>query len=343
MKKTILTTTFLVGTLFLNGQSIITFENHALKVDEDNPMSYCEYLEPGPAGEKVNWDFSQLKFKTSFTGYLANPDATETGKRFSGKAYKTMNTELAEFDSRFYFNVSQEKIEQIGYSSADGRSQIYYSKPFVKMKCPFAFGNIYSGTFEGGFTYSGVKTGDITGNYAVEADAYGTLVLPGNSVYENTLRVRTEKSYTTQFKNSLQDVTITTYRWYNQSHRYPLLVLTEYSTKSGEVINTNFQAAYNNNAVNDIATPKVNDLTLYPNPVSSELILEIDAIGSGDLKIRIIDASGKLVRSFEREIGFAGRQQLTLSEELSGLNPSTYTLIIDNGNEQSIRNFTKIR
>jgi hypothetical protein len=77
--------------------------------------------------------------------------------------------------------------------------------------------------------------------------------------------------------------------------------------------------------------------------VSSELILEIDAIGSGDLKIRIIDASGKLVRSFEREIGFAGRQQLTLSEELSGLNPSTYTLIIDNGNEQSIRNFTKIR
>lgn len=338
MRKLVLSMFALTSFVVLSAQTVVTHKAHALKVDEHNPMSYCEYIDAGEAGENITWDFSSLKFERSFTGYLNNPKITENGSAFSAA-----NIELAEFDSRFYFRSDENKIEQHGYSSSDGKSQIFYSSPFIKMKYPFAYSDIYSGSYTGKYLYSGVETGEVNGSYSVEADAFGTLILSGNTTYENTLRIRTEKSYTIQFKNSSQIVNSVTYRWYNQSHRYPLLVLTSYTANSGNSNPTNYQAAYNNNAVTDIISISDYHLSLYPNPVSSSLMLEFNATLSTELSFQIFDASGRLARSFVRQINSAGRQQLDLSDELSGLYPSNYTLVIDKGGNQIKRSFTKVK
>lgn len=338
MRKLVLSVFALTSFIVLSAQTIVTHQAHALKVDEHNPMSYCEYIDAGMAGENITWNFNSLKVESSFTGYLNNPKSSENGSAFS-----SANIELAEFDSRFYFRSDENKIEQHGYSSSDGKSQIFYSSPFIKMKYPFAYGDIYSGSYTGKYIYSGAETGEVHGSYSVEADAFGTLILSGNITYENTLRVRTEKSYTIQFKNSSQIVNSVTYRWYTQSHRYPLLVLTSYTTNSGNSNHTNYQAAYNNKAVNDIIPITDDQLTLYPNPVSSSLMLEFNTLAAKELNLQIFDASGRLVRSFVRQVSSAGYQQFDLSEELSGLHPSTYTLVIIEGSNQIKRSFTKVK
>lgn len=319
-------------------QTVITFENHALKNGEDNPMSYCEYAEPGSAGSDISWDFSDLAFKKSFTGFLADPAQTELGQGF-----ENANTELAEFGSRFYFHVDESNILQYGYSSSDGRSQIKYNAPFIKMKYPFSFGQVYSGSFNGNYLYNGIQTGAINGSYSVEADAYGTLTLPGNSVFENTLRVRSEKTYTTTFSNSTQEVSVVTYRWYNQYHRYPLLVLTEYTTRTGDHVSTNYQAAFNNKAVTSLTTPMITGSSLYPNPVTTSLMLDFNATAAGKFSVSILDAAGKIVHSFNTEITQSGQTQLDLSSEIQGLQPGAYTVIATGEGLQLRNSFTKVK
>jgi hypothetical protein len=334
MKKIIalLTAIVLTGTICFS-QTELTYASHALLNGEDNPMSYCEYMEPGTFGPNVSWDFSELQFKKAFTGYLTNSQLTD-----NGSAFPLANTELAEFNSRFYFDVNENQIEQYGYSSADGRSRIYYETPFIKMKYPFVYGDDYSGSFSGSYEYASVPTGTISGNYTIEADAFGTLILPGGKQFESTLRVKTTKSYETVFSNSTQEVVIVTYRWYNQIHRYPLLVLTEYTTVVGDNEIVNHQAAYNNNAVNYIESMITESVLLYPNPASSALTLELNSTKSGSLEFEIIDASGKSVRQFNQEV-IAGYQSFDLSDEIKGLQPATYMLIIGAENDKIIKSF----
>lgn len=335
MKKIIasITVLVLIGTICFS-QTELTNSTHALLNGIDNPMSYCEYMEPGTFGPNISWDFSELQFRKSFTGYLTNSQLTE-----NGSAFPLANTELAEFNSRFYFNVNENQIEQYGYSSADGRSRIYYETPFIKMKYPFVYGDDFSGSFSGLYEYGSVATGTINGTYTVEADAFGTLMLPGGKEFESTLRVKTTKSYETVFSSTTQEVVIVTYRWYNQTHRYPLLVLTEYTTKVGDKEIVNHQAAYNNNAVNHIESLITEDVLLFPNPASSALTLNLNSTKSGLLEFKIIDASGRLIRQFNLEV-IAGHQSFDLSKEIKGLQPATYSLVIGSENDRIVKSFT---
>lgn len=318
-------------------QPILKSEVHALKVNIDNPMSYCEYMQPGSAGTNVTWDFSVLKFQKSFNGFLKNATVSAYHNDFPES-----DTELKEFDSRFYFKVKPNSVEQYGYSSDNGKSQIRYDVPFVKMKFPFTFGDNFSGTFSGGSYFSGTKNADISGSYTVEADAYGTLILPGNTVYNNTLRVKTLKSYTTYHRNSSYETSIVTYRWYNSSHRYPLLVLTEYSVKSGNNTSVNYQAAYNNNAI-DFEFPFAEEsVRLFPVPSVSELSLEFNAIAAGNLEFTISDASGRILRNFSRHISEGGYQIIDLTGEIRGLDPASYFLIINSGDNLITKPFTLV-
>ena len=334
MKKTITLIAIVLCSIISFSQTVITHETHALLNGADNPMSYCEYKDPGTFGQNITWDFSDLEFKHAFTGFLRNAQLTE-----NGSAFPNANTELAEFNSRFYFNVNETQIEQYGYSSADGRSRIYYETPFIKMKYPFVYGDNFSGSFSGSYEYSDAPTGTINGTYSVEADAYGTLFLPGGKEFISTLRIKTTKSYETVFSSGTQKVEIVTYRWYNQAHRYPLLVLTEYKTTVGDNEIVNHQAAYNNNAVNLIPSVSSESIVLYPNPASSALTCELNSSLSGTLDFELLDATGRSVRKFNLEI-IPGYQSIDLSDEIKGLRPATYMLVIGSGNSKIVKNFT---
>lgn len=336
MKKRIylLATTFFIGSALL-AQPTLLFETHRLKAGIDNSMSHCAYMEPGNGGENVVWDFSGLEFEKVFTGYVENSASTEYGKNF-----EEADTELREFNSQFYFSIGDNKIEQLGYSSSNGKIQTRYTLPFVKMKFPFTYNDVFSGSFSGATYYSGIEMGVINGNYTIEADGWGQLVLPGEITYNNTLRVKTEKSYVNELESTDQYVSITSYRWYNSMHRYPLLVLTEFSVGGSDNTSLNYQAAYNTNAVDGISPIAAESIILYPNPTIGNLMLEYDAVAAGKLVLSIIDNNGRVLREFEQEIAYSGIQHISLSSKINGLVPANYQLVIRNGDMSIKRSFS---
>jgi hypothetical protein len=321
----------------LIAQPVLKYNVHSLKAGLNNPMIYSEYTDPGPGGADMIWDFRQLQEKQAFTGYL-----NRSGSSAIGSTFTASNTELIEFDSRFYFEVSSSQIDEYGYASIDGKSQIRYTIPFVKMKYPFRFGDSYSGSLSGNSFYNGISTGNISGEYIVEADAYGALMLPGDRYFDNTLRVRSEKKYTNDNSSSSQEVDVVTYRWYNASYRYPLLVLTEYSVKTGDHITMHHQAAYTNKAAVDLTPVLTEGVTLFPNPTGAELSLQIDAVTAGIINFDLYDATGAKVRSFQLESLQSGPVQFDLTDKIAGLRPASYLLIISNSGKKISKNFTLI-
>jgi hypothetical protein len=327
---------------FLHAQTTLQYSVHALKAGIDNPMSYCKYSDPGLAGDNQTWDFSQLQFEQPFTGFVKK----SVFSNFQS-VFPQSNTVLAEFNSLFYLNVTKDQVVQNGYISSDGSTKITYSVPFVKMKFPFAFGDIYSGSVIGTFEGPGNSTGNITGSYTVEADGYGTLILPNNSVFNDVLRVNTHKFYDNQLTNSVQHVDIVTVRWYNSIHRYPLLVLTKYTTSGDGIESINYQAAYNSDAIRstlDLSSLSLSDdnLTLFPNPVTTSLNMTFDSPVSGNMNIQIYHADGKQIKSFNQDY-ILGTHNYNLSKEISGLLPGPYILVVNFGGSRIAKDFTLIK
>jgi hypothetical protein len=342
MKKlTFLFLIVIIGLTNIWAQTTLQYSIHALLAGKDNPMSYCKYSDPGFGGKEQTWNFSQLIFEKPFTGFVKTSDYTNYQAKFPES-----NTVLAEFNSLFYLNVSKDKVDQNGYISSDGKSKISYSVPFVKMKFPFSYGDIYSGIIVGTSEESGKLTGNITGSYTVEADGYGKLILPGNTIFEDVLRVKTSKSYDNQIANTTQHVDIVTYRWYNAVHRFPLLVLTEYTTSTGkDQKSVNYQAAYNSDAIrfsNALPAISEQDIALFPNPVISDLNLTFSSPVSGAMNLEIYDSEGRQINFFN-QVYAQGFNTVSLNKEITGLKPGSYFLVINTGSSKITKDFTIIK
>ncbi len=327
---TFLSAIFLTTIVF--GQTTLTYDNHALKDGIHNPMTLCEYADPGIAGTDVVWDFSKLVAKQEFTGHINNA--------LNRPVISDATTELEEFGTSFFFKIDDESILQVGYASKDGKSIVEYSEPFEKMRFPFAFSDHYSKNFAGTYKVNDTKIGEIDGKGSIEADAWGKLILPNNSVYENTLRVKTTKTYKTQFSNSEQNVEIVTYRWYNNINRYPLLVLTEYKTISNSNENVSYQAAYNNNAVHALAVSSNSmdeNVAVYPNPAENFMKVKIFAENASLARLTIFDITGKKVFVNADYNLSQGNNEITLYNEISSLKSGTYLLNISMNNKSIVR------
>jgi hypothetical protein len=342
MKKiTILLAIIPLSLNFLYAQTTLQYAVHALKAGKDNPMSYCSYSDPGMGGNDQTWNFSKLQFEKPFIGYVKEPDYTDYKS-----AFPKSNTVLTEFNTLFYLNVTKDQVAQYGYISSDGNTKITYSVPFIKMKFPFGYGDIYSGSIIGTTEEQGKLTGNITGNYTVEADGYGALILPNNTIFEDVLRVKTIKTYDNQLSNLNQHVSIVTYRWYNAVHRYPLLVLIEIKSSSGGDESINYQAAYNSDAIPNLKATGLelseDNLVLFPNPVTSSLTMTFSSPVSGNMNVEFYHADGKLILSFNQDY-HQGTFNYDLTKYVSGFNPGQYILVANFGGSRIVKDFTLVR
>jgi hypothetical protein len=320
MKSLFIIITSVAFMQLITAQPTLKKETHALLPGSENPMTLCKYIEPGFKGNNATWDFSKLEPIEKFTGTI--------NEVYENEFFSSANVDLEEFGSHYYFFSDENKIKQVGYSSKDNKTIVKYSQPYEKMVFPLSLGELHNCTFAGNYMFDGKELGIIKGNGLIEADAWGTIILPNNSIYQNTLRVKSIKSYSLAFGvESSQEVEIITYRWYNNFHRYPLLVLTEYTTKSGSNTSINYQAAYNNNAVSLLESPvEENSLVVYPNPAYSDLYLNYSSNSKQTATISIFDISGKIVFELKPLDILPGENYIPLSTEEMKCKPGTYLL-----------------
>ena len=339
MQKLTILSILIAGTLTIQAQTKLTYNVHALKADVNNPMSLCSYSDPGVAGEDITWDFSSLTFKKAFTGILSGK--TEVAD------FSESNVVLNEFGSKFYFKLNETQLEQIGYMSKNGTVKMKYDVPFVKMQYPFELGDYFSGAFSGEYIISNKKYSDINGEYFVEADAYGKILLPEGKTIENVLRVKEEKNYTLSGKAN-RDVKITTYRWYNSTHTYPVLVFSEIKTITNGHESISHQAAYNGDVINyselkmAAAEPAIQSTELYPTYVSTELNLKLNVSKDGEVHINIIDAAGKFSKQLTQNVT-EGDNTISLSEYVVDMPVGNYLVEIITNDEKVTKNFIRVR
>lgn len=316
---------FALVTLYAQKPVTLEFESHAIKNESDNNMQLCKYAEPGEGGENVIWDFSNLQSINDFTGFVKS-----SYQSVNSALFPRANTELNEFENRFYFRIAENCVEQLGYSSRDNVVVTSFDKPFVKMIYPFTMGDHFNGTFEG--TYKmGTVSSKLAGSYEVTADGYGTLMLPDNFIVDNTLRVSTTKSYSYKVNGSDNLYEIVTYRWYSDWYRYPLLVLTKIKTSVNQSSSVSYQAAFNNQlsipaVSNEVKISAGKLFDVYPNPVNSVLNISCLVEIEGTVLISLYDLSGKLIKVLHNEEMSAGPQKFSFDLNESGISEGPYLL-----------------
>ena len=307
---------------------VLSFESHAIKSESNNNMELCKYVDPDEGGVNKIWDFSGIESINEFTGFVRS-----SYHSVNSQIFPRANTELDEFNNKFYYRIEDNRIEQVGYSSQDNLVVTQFDKPLVKMIYPFTMGDHFEGTFSGSYKM-GELTSAIKGNYVVLAEATGMLILPDNFIVENTLRVRTMKNYSYEMSGSRHLFEIVTYRWYCDWYRYPLLVLTQIKSTVNESAGVTYQAAFNNN----ISTPAntVDEevhadhlFEIYPNPADMFLSITYTVKHDGKVWFGLCDLSGKEIKVLHDQEMDAGTYHLEFNLPDMGLTEESYLLKAD--------------
>ena len=345
MKHVYLTLACATLSLALSAQTVLRHQTHGLVANHTNEMKITDYTEPGPSGKNVVWDFRNLELTKDFVGTLDNPTHSK-----GENIYSKSNTRLEEFGNSFFFLTTKKSIEQHGYMTASGNTYIVYDKPFVKMKYPFSYSNSFSGNFSGTYNTTQKQLGTIEGTYNIEADGIGTLMLPGNMVYEKALRVKEIKSFDQTINTRSYNIETTTYRWYVNEHRFPILVLIESITTYQDGRNfTSTQAAYNPIAIKEGAKPldidRFSEATLetYPNPYHDFVNIKFRITEESKVNLSIYDITGKLVKVIYTGTENAGEKSFRFSAKEISLSDGAYIVKLNTNGKEISRRIIEIK
>lgn len=340
MKKVFLTiVTLLVSTAALVAQPVLREASHGVLPGYPNPMILTKADAPGDAGRGVVWDFSAIPQLGPFQGEVLEPSllAPEV-------AFATANSCLVEDDLQAFMQSSRKELKVLGLRvQNNGYTNFYreYSDPVIKMKYPFRYGNSYAGVTQGAEYYGGRHVYDIDYDYTVKADGSGKLILPGSTL-EDVLRVVTTVKVTYHRGNYTSESTISTYRWYVKSHRYPVLSLIFSHNADGTL--RCVKAAYNPvvepaallaqeevNAENQENKEVLAKINARPNPFTESITVDYTLQENARVIVALYNLQGFLVKTLYQGMQPAGEFQHTFTNEVQGFPAGVYVLRVEAG------------
>lgn len=340
MKRLIFSFILITATAVVCAQTVLNFQTHAISAGTTNTMKLAAYMEPGVSGNNAIWNFTKLELTGNFEG-----TSEYSGNHKHSSVFNMANVAVEEFGNFFFFEVNESAILQHGFLSKDGSTMIVYENPFEKLKFPFAFGDSFSGNYSGSIS-SGCSNGTITGQYAVQADGHGSLLLPGNVSYDNVLRVKETKSYVQNVNDSATHVEIITHRWYIADNTYPILTLISKSFRYANNSSGNStQAAYNpalllkpgsNFAVN--STARLLNFNVFPNPSTDVFNIEFTLEKESDVNLTLFDINGRAMQEILQSRLEKGKYNHSISARETSIPHGVYLLkLIVNGSESSMK------
>lgn len=325
----------------INAQTVLTEASHGLQRGYTNDMHVTRWDNPGNTGDAVVFNFSQLPDLGSFHGENLDPSVAQTPVQFM-----MANSVLQEDRLQAFLSTSTQELLVLGLRLGNGAQEMVrtYHEPVVKMRYPFSYGDHYKQQTTATDSYSCGYSHDIYYDYSVTADAQGTLLLPGVTLKE-VLRVSTEQTVRSANANG-GSYTVVTYRWYVQSHRFPVLVLI-YSKQANGSLHF-LQGAYNpveqpildNEPIPEVAPISVADLQeklaksnpllnskVYPNPFSTQLSVTYGIKEAAEVTIGLYTLEGQLLRTL-----FHAQQQpgeyTHHAQGLEGLAEGQYIVVV---------------
>lgn len=326
-----------LGLGLISAQTILTAETHGFRVGDSHDFIMMKAVEEGPSGADVIWDFTSMEINgKNLTSHMLPGNASEKTQSIPGS-----NFVLEEFGNHFVFTLSPDRMEQCGAVSCNLVTR--YDKPFLKLKFPMSYGDRFSGPYSGTHE-SGTSILPVSGYYFIEADAYGTLLLPGNIEVNDVLRVK--QTRTIQNPNGTQIYELT-FRWYAQNVRYPVLVVTKYVyPEQTSLVQTAMYAQIENHkkSISGVQlSESLTDLNIFPNPYEESITISYNLQRASRVKIELYNESGKLFRiAKDLTMEEAGSQSLTLNGDDTGSMPGVLYVRLTCGNHVYTKKLIKL-
>jgi len=331
MKKLSLFIILVIAFFISNAQIALTYTNQAFRAGDTHITREAAYVNEGKSGPDQIWDFSDLKCIGTKTSMVKNYD-----NKFD--KFQNANFEVNDDESSQYYNITSTANLFLGLTTPNAIVQ--YDKPIVKMKYPFTYGNSFDGVISGKGIYDGTFQSSIYGNYKVEADGYGTLILP-NNVFNNVLRVKSVSNHTEVMQCASYQIETIKYLWYSKEVRYPLLIITvvnQYSSVNGESVK---KYVYYNEKVSDNKVQNTdyskfdnidNDFSVYPNPFKESLNFDYNLVQESNISIELYNYIGEKIDVIvDNQKQSSGNHSFTYNTNLKSLNSGVYFIkyIID--------------
>jgi hypothetical protein len=307
-----------------NAQPVITKANYpnAGESFTGNIYLMSAPFNPGASGANQTWDFSGIT-----SGWNTAPfDYVEPSATPAGATFPSSNLALSAVLQYSYF-ISTPTDYQVSGSVVTTTSTtiIPLYDPQKIISFPFTFGNEFKDTARS-VTYA-VTAGNNqrrTIYSKSKADAYGTITVPGGTIYNNVLRLlTTSETIDSTFNSSnvfiKKDISIdTNYYWISQDQKPHVFLL----NKSQQGLNPpTTQAQYFSNpaAPTGVLNAYDSHFSLYPNPFSEDLFVEIDEFlfkSKPSLSIAIINSNGKEIARYPMK---SSRTKIARNNLSSGL------------------------
>lgn len=187
--------------------------------------------QPGPAGNGVTWDFSDLSRTPSedFSVFYRDPSTAPNGDQFP-QANLVAVQNAGPIDAYTFFSTSPQRFVLEGLDLPE-LGVVTYSDKSVWVDFPLSFDETQTDDFVGMYTFtvppiSGVsnRTGSLTAKY----DGFGTLILPGGATVENVRRLRFDQIVVDQISALGITITVetTTYSFFAVGDRRHVFQLT---------------------------------------------------------------------------------------------------------------------
>ncbi len=298
--------------MFCTGLLLATQAQPSLNSSNTNPqagenfaMHLIAFLDAGQSGANVTWDFSALTINSPLNFNFVNASSTPYGSSIPAAtvAYQTAGS----YD---YYSTSASSYARVG-AYVQG-VVLNYSDAEDIIRYPCSYNSSFTDNFSVTFTNQGV-TYSRAGTIEVEADAYGTLILPDGTV-NDVLRLKSVENYTDDyvFQGFPQTIDYYSeiYMWYKPGIHYPLLTFTHFDSD----ISFAEYGSYMNPAtvgLDDIFE-KTPAMSIYPNPATSEANIKLELKEPDDIKLTLVNSIGQQVTTVTHNELSPGMHQFSL-------------------------------
>jgi len=269
---------------------------------------------PGTSGAGQTWNFASLTTHT-------NVAKTYVSSFNSNPSYPNAYTHVsASTSDDSYYTSSSNILKYYGGNLLINNIAVnlVYTSPAIMGKYPMSIGTSTTAAVGGSLTVSGSITGTFTGSDALNADATGTLVLPGKT-FTDILRVVTSQTLNATLSFGTGNVTQLTYNYYSASASLVPILSIATSTLQSTLGGTSTQTLvtiykdYVTASINDVQKTSI-DLNVFPNPSYSFVNFNTTSLEA--TKIIAYDLTGKMVVTELVEFGKAKMNVQTLSNGL---------------------------
>ncbi len=327
-KNFILIAICLMG-LGITAQPVITYNGNAPQIDDIYASSGdIGSFDPGPSGAGQNWDFSGIIPSFSNLVTAVDPASTPFAGEFSESNVAFHYTGNDEFYSFVEVTSSEMLNDGAGFEPGGANeSFIHYTDAVKLLKYPFSFSDSYTDTYFASYSFvEGMLTHE-WGNITVTADAWGSVTTPAGT-FGNTLRVKREMVYTDSVWMSgvflyANTFTQTHYDWFTATSHTPVMSIS--ITQDGTT------ATYRTDAVGIDEDGILNSqISLYPNPATDRINIELPDGVKGNTNIYLFDLAGKQVAHYEK----TGNGKFVA--DITALKPGEYIVRIKSSNRNQL-------